>query len=87
MLYWCTMKHTKTIIALGIVVALLPFLGFPSSWKTVILAFLGLTIATLSFRLLSFSSRENASASTSVEDSNQQQNGSVQISEITVAHE
>lgn len=52
MVYWCAMKHTKTIIALGIVVALVPFLGFPSSWKSIIFAAVGLAIAALAFRML-----------------------------------
>ncbi|MAZ67383.1 hypothetical protein CL652_01280 [bacterium] len=46
------MKDVKNIIALGIIVALVPFLGFPASWKNVIFAFLGLAIAGLGYRVL-----------------------------------
>tara|TARA_B100000745_G_scaffold300599_1_gene255795 strand:- start:18554 stop:18784 length:231 start_codon:yes stop_codon:yes gene_type:complete len=46
------MKHIKTIITLGIIVALVPFLGFPSTWKQVISVMLGAIIAVLAFRFL-----------------------------------
>jgi len=46
------MKHTKKIITLGIVVTIVPFLGFPSSWKTIIFAALGLAIAGFGYRIL-----------------------------------
>jgi hypothetical protein len=46
------MKDTKKIIALGILTALVPFLGFPSSWKNVLFMVLGLAIAGLGYRLL-----------------------------------
>ena len=45
------MKEVKTIISLGIVVALVPFLGFPSSWKNIVFLLLGLGIALTAFRL------------------------------------
>jgi len=45
------MKEVKTIIALGIGVALVPFLGFPSSWKTVIFLLLGVSITVAASRL------------------------------------
>lgn len=46
------MKHMQTIIALGVVVALLPFLGFPSSWKNIIFLIIGGTISVLAFHIL-----------------------------------
>ena len=46
------MKDTKRIIALGVLVAIVPFLGFPSAWKNVIFATLGLAIAVLAYRIL-----------------------------------
>ncbi len=45
------MKHTKILIALGVVVAIIPYLGFPSSWKNVIFLVLGVAIAAVAFRL------------------------------------
>ena len=45
------MKHSRTIIILGIVVTVVPFLGFPSSWKTVIFAVLGVAIAAFGYRM------------------------------------
>ena len=47
------MSHAKTLIALGIAVALVPFLGFPTSWKNVIFAVLGVAIVFFAFRVLS----------------------------------
>jgi len=45
------MKYTKTIVTLGIIVAVLPFLGFPSSWKNVMFLIFGVSIAALAFRI------------------------------------
>jgi membrane protein implicated in regulation of membrane protease activity len=39
------------IVVLGILIAAVPFLGFPGSWKTVIYVFVGLVIASLAFLL------------------------------------
>ena len=39
------------MIVLGVWVALLPFLGFPSSWRTPMFAMAGLVIALLAFLL------------------------------------
>ena len=39
------------ILILGLVVVATPFLGLPSSWKTVIFVVLGLVIASLAFLL------------------------------------
>ena len=39
------------ILILGLSVASIPFLGVPSSWKTVLLVVLGLVIALLAFLL------------------------------------
>ncbi len=43
-----TVKETA-ILVLGLVVALLPFLGFPRSWKTIFFVLSGLAIASLAF--------------------------------------
>ena len=43
------MSKDIAIIVLGISVALLPFLGFPGAWETVLLVFFGLGIVTLAF--------------------------------------
>jgi len=78
------MKHAKTITALGMLVALLPFLGFPSSWKGVIFAILGLTISTLSFRMLTQSKNPQ------VKEEQDQEKGQTtvgHIAEASVAHE
>ena len=42
------MPKNKIIIALGAVIALLPVLGFPNSWESVIEVILGLSIVALS---------------------------------------
>ena len=36
------------IVVFGVLVAVMPFLGFPGLWKTIFYVFIGLTIATLS---------------------------------------
>lgn len=43
------MTKDVTIIVLGVLVALLPFSGFPGLWKTILFVILGLGIATLAF--------------------------------------
>lgn len=37
------------VVVLGLLVAVLPFLGFPSSWRTPMFALMGLAIAALGF--------------------------------------
>lgn len=76
------MKDAKKIIALGIVVALVPFLGFPSSWKSVIFAILGLAIAGLSYRILA---RTHNSRST--EKSEEEYVSSMHTAKPAAAHE
>jgi len=44
------MKHAKSFILLGITVALVPFLGLPIAWDTVLLIVLGISIALLGVR-------------------------------------
>jgi len=78
------MKHTKTIIALGMIVALLPFLGFPSSWKNIMFAVLGLTIATLTFRILA--AAQSSESGQEKERESYKQNAA-NIAETAVAHE
>lgn len=46
------MSQAKTLIALGIAVVLVPFLGFPTSWKNVIFAVLGVAVVFFAFRVL-----------------------------------
>ncbi|MEX0933952.1 MAG: hypothetical protein WD003_01670 [Candidatus Paceibacterota bacterium] len=43
------MSKNILIVLLGLFVALVPFLGFPGSWKTFLLVVSGLLIAFLSF--------------------------------------
>lgn len=45
------MSKEMTVIALGVLVAVTPFLGVPGSWKTVILIVSGLCIAGVGFLL------------------------------------
>lgn len=42
------MSRSKIIIVLGIFVALLPFLGFPSSWEAVFQVLIGLSLVGVS---------------------------------------
>jgi len=43
------MSKDAIVIVLGLVVAAMPFLGFPSTWETVLLVALGVSIAVLVF--------------------------------------
>lgn len=52
MVYSLTMRNIKTILVLGILVAVLPYTGLPNSWKSYSLLILGSLIAILSFRIL-----------------------------------
>ena len=45
------MSKRRTILWLGILVALLPFLGFPSAWKTAVYVASGVLIAVNSYQL------------------------------------
>ena len=45
------MSKDAIVIILGLAVAAMPFLGFPSLWKTIILVALGISIAVLVFLL------------------------------------
>jgi len=45
------MSSRQIIIILGILIGLLPFLGFSSSWDTVISVFTGMLIIILAYRL------------------------------------
>jgi len=45
------MSKETWIVVLGIVVAVMPFLGFPGSWKIIIYIVLGLAIAALALLL------------------------------------
>jgi threonine/homoserine/homoserine lactone efflux protein len=58
------MTNQRTIFILGLVVAIMPFLGFPSSWKKVFYILLGFGIAYLAYLLYkekkaSVSTKEN----------------------------
>ena len=45
------MSKRKTILWLGILVAILPLLGFPASWKSVVFFISGVLIAVNSYQL------------------------------------
>jgi VIT1/CCC1 family predicted Fe2+/Mn2+ transporter len=45
------MSKEMTVIALGALVAVTPYLGIPGSWKTALLALAGLALAGLGFLL------------------------------------
>jgi type IV secretory pathway TrbD component len=51
----------KTLIILGILVALLPFFGIPISWKEWIIALLGAAIVVLAVRVRRDMPKEGAS--------------------------
>lgn len=51
------MKRETTLITLGILIIITPFLGIPWLWKTYALVFFGLCITILSF-LLRYSARQ-----------------------------
>lgn len=79
------MKHTKTIVALGVLVALLPFLGFPSSWKNIIFLILGASISAIAFRVYAENRVIEPGKEGSEFGSYQQSTGSV--ADMSVAHE
>ncbi|OGJ03770.1 hypothetical protein A3G06_02560 [Candidatus Nomurabacteria bacterium RIFCSPLOWO2_12_FULL_46_14] len=43
------MSRIKTLFVLGIWIAILPYLGFPSSWKNILITLSGLGLAFLSY--------------------------------------
>ena len=43
------MKKARILLALGIWVAILPYLGFPPSWKTILFTITGFGIMALSY--------------------------------------
>ena len=45
------MSKETWVIILGIAIAVMPYLGFPSSWKTVLFVLLGLTLVLIGFLL------------------------------------
>lgn len=63
------MKHVKTILSLGVLVAVVPFLGFPSSWKNFIFAALGLLISFFAYRVLLMYTHERTVRNESYEES------------------
>lgn len=71
------------IIVLGVTTAIVPFLGFPTSWKNVILPIIGLTIAVLAYRLLPFAYKENSE----VEFEDDRTESYQYTSEAVIAHE
>lgn len=46
------MSKRQWLMIFGVIVAALPFLGFPSSWDTVIYIVVGILIIFLSYRIL-----------------------------------
>ena len=71
------MKGIKLIITFGVIVAIVPFLGFPSSWKTFLFAVLGSAIAFTAYYVL----REHANEYQEKQDTQSSADTSV------VAHE
>lgn len=45
------MKYRRTVFIIGLIVLLMPFLGFPRLWKTIFFVVAGLLLMTLSLRL------------------------------------
>jgi hypothetical protein len=45
------MSKQRTIIVLGVIVALIPYSGFPSSWKTIFFLLCGIGIVVLGYQL------------------------------------
>lgn len=45
------MSKEMTLIVLGLLTAVLPFLGFPGSWRTVLFVLMGLAVAVIGFLL------------------------------------
>jgi hypothetical protein len=43
------MKTARTLLILGIWIAILPYLGFPYSWKKILLTLSGLGVAYISY--------------------------------------
>ncbi len=43
------MKYRNTIIALGVIIVVLQFLGFPQSWDNALYAIVGLAIIALAY--------------------------------------
>jgi hypothetical protein len=53
------MTSTKLIFTLGVIIAIMPFLGFPDSWENIMLFVAGAAIAALSFRSFNARKRRN----------------------------
>lgn len=49
--YTADMSKEVSVILLGLFTALVPYLGLPGSWRTILLVITGLCIATLGFFL------------------------------------
>lgn len=45
------MSKERVLIALGVFTAVLPFLGFPRAWKTILFLLTGVCVATLAYLL------------------------------------
>jgi hypothetical protein len=50
-MYNVSMQRARTILMLGIWVAILPYLGFPSIWKNILFTLTGLGLVYFSFVL------------------------------------
>ena len=57
------MRKAKTILLLGIWIAILPYLGFPSLWKNILFALTGLVLIYQSFVLYQNQKRGGAGQS------------------------
>lgn len=86
------MSKRKTMLFLGILVAVMPFLGIPSSWKTVVYLLSGIFIAWNSYQINKHKAvrtrraakrapkmvgTENAPANSSVNNPQERQEGNI----------
>lgn len=64
-----TQKQLKTLIFLGILVAVVPFLGVLDSWKRVVVVLAGIAVSVLAFSMSrTFSASNGKSSPTFVEN-------------------
>lgn len=56
------MKKARTLLVLAIWVAILPYLGFPQSWKNILFTITGLALAILAYSLyIEYKKKKNVS--------------------------
>jgi uncharacterized membrane protein len=74
------MSKQRAIFFLGIWVAILPFLGFPGSWKRILILISGAVIAYLGYLLnkqMSLAARPTADRSAFVENKERHNDGAI----------